>query len=505
VTARFAYDEVPYDTEANPGAHPRAMATLATLFGLAPAAPSTARVLEIGCGDGEHLVAAASYLPRATFVGFDLAEAAIARGRGSARRSGIANVELLHRDVVAVGEQRATLGSSGADAPFDFVIAHGLYSWVPAVVRPHVLGVMRRALAPNGVGFLSVNARPGWELRRVLRTIMREAARDASEPAARVTAALAAASELARTTDFGFADALSRAAAEYLAHVAKATPPEAPFSRYVFHDLLADENEAFSIEELSAHAHASGLRIVCVTPLAPGRETIAEAAGAMARDGTPFLEVLVCRSDAGVRDAPNVAAVADMWLWADLAPAAGGAFRTTAGALLQTDANGPMARAARHAPGFVRIRELADSGGRDALARDLYTAARDGALAVATEPAPIAPASATPRVGAHVRRQADDAVRAGVTSAVLTSAMHASFRVPFAELAIVRELDGATEVNVVCERASATFATARDEHVPFAIARAAGDAARRKAVEQHATATIDRFARHGFFGTTEVP
>ncbi|MFO0740802.1 MAG: class I SAM-dependent methyltransferase [Labilithrix sp.] len=76
-----AYDEVPYDTEANVETHPVAMATLARLAGLTPAPAWHARVLEIGCGDGENLGAAAAYLPEARFVGFDLAERAISSGR----------------------------------------------------------------------------------------------------------------------------------------------------------------------------------------------------------------------------------------------------------------------------------------------------------------------------------------------------------------------------------------------------------------------------------------
>ena len=120
MTERFAYDAVPYDTEANPEAHPRSMATLARLLGRAAAPPSTARVLEIGCGDGEHLIAAASYLPRARFVGFDLAGDAVARGTAAARAAGIENVELLHRDVRDVAA--AGLGPTGG--AFDSVVAH---------------------------------------------------------------------------------------------------------------------------------------------------------------------------------------------------------------------------------------------------------------------------------------------------------------------------------------------------------------------------------------------
>ena len=66
----FAYDEVPYDTEANVDTHPVAMATIAALAGLSPAAAARARILEIGCGDGANLSAMAAYLPSAKLVGF---------------------------------------------------------------------------------------------------------------------------------------------------------------------------------------------------------------------------------------------------------------------------------------------------------------------------------------------------------------------------------------------------------------------------------------------------
>jgi tRNA G46 methylase TrmB len=94
VTERFASDEVPYDTEVNPEAHPRSLATLARLFGLRTAALSKARVLENGCGDGEHMIAEASYLPHASFAGFDLAADALAQGTVSVHAKGTRNVRI---------------------------------------------------------------------------------------------------------------------------------------------------------------------------------------------------------------------------------------------------------------------------------------------------------------------------------------------------------------------------------------------------------------------------
>jgi SAM-dependent methyltransferase len=495
VTERFAYDAVPYDTEANPEAHPRSMATFARLLGRTPAAPSTARVLEIGCGDGEHLIAAASYLPRARFVGFDLAADAVARGTEAARGAGVVNVALLHRDVRDVAA--AGLGPIGG--AFDYVVAHGVYSWVPEAIRDDVLAVIRSALAPDGIGFLSVNALPGWTLRRALRGLMREASADVDEPAAKVRAALRLVDDLAAAgaSAPGFVGVLAKAAEDYRAHVTKATPPDAPFSRYVFHDLLADCNDPFSVAELSERLRTAGLRILCETPFSPARAgDFRDLAEDMARTGSPFLQVLVCRDDGsgdgeeggdgeeddsprscsdGRASALSLGAIRTMELWADLAPLPGGGYRTTTGALLRAPPGAPLARAAAAAPGFVSVSslagDLADEASIARLEHDLFVAFCQGVLLLATEAATIRGASDTPRADAHVRARARDALARGARTAVLTSALHRSYRVPDAELRVVVELDGRATVAEIVERV--------------------GDAA---LVER----AIDRFARYGF-------
>ena len=480
MTEQFAYDTVPYDTEANPEAHPRSMATLARFFGRVTAPPSTARVLEIGCGDGEHLIAAASYLRRARFVGFDLSAEAIARGVAVARAAGVENVELLHRDVRDVRAEG--LGA------FDYVIAHGVYSWVPEAIRADVLAVMRAALAPGGIGFVSVNALPGWSLRRALRALMREASADLDDPAAKVRAALALVDEVAAAgaTESGFFGVLANAAEEYRAHVTAATPPDAPFSRYVFHDLLAECNDPFSVEELVARLRAAGLRLICETPLARSRATDFDGlAEEMARSGSPFLQVLVERDDANAAstasDAVRTDAIREMQLWADLAPAPGGAFRTTTGALLKAAAGSPLDRAARSAPGFVGVSALVDDregekdGSRDALARlehDLFVSSCEGVLSLATEAAPIVGVTDRPRVDAYVRARARGALDRGARTAVVTSALHRSYRVTAAELEVIALLDG--------QRTTAEIVT-----------ELGGRAA-------HVETVIERFARYGF-------
>jgi SAM-dependent methyltransferase len=452
------------------------MATLARLFGLPARPPSTARVLEIGCGDGAHMIAAASYLPRASFVGFDLAAEAVARGAAAARATGVANVRLVHLDV---RDARAA-DPCGDGAPFDFVVAHGVYSWVPEAIRGDVLAVMRNALAPEGVGFLSVNAGPGWELRRALRMLMREAAAEVAEPAEKVRVALALVDELTTMQGEGFVSVLAAAAREYRAHVVQATPPDAPFSRYVFHDLLAEYNEPFTVAELELRLAASGLRLVCEAPLqrARGRDFPGLAAD-LARSGSPFLQVLVCRDDGAVpRREPDLEAIRSMHLWADLAPAGPGAYRTTTGALLRAAPGSGIARAALSAPGFAAIRTLADDDTTLAqLERDLFVASCEGVLSLAVEPPDVRGVGPHPCVTPHVRLTAREAARHGTRTAVLTSALHRSFRVPHAELRVVGELDGRGSVEPIAERAQVT---------PDVVA-----------------SVLDRFARHGFLVAPE--
>jgi SAM-dependent methyltransferase len=445
----FAYDEVPYDTKPNADTHPSAMGVVARLFGLAAPAPSRARVLELGCGNGENLIAAATYLPDARFVGLDLAEQAVLHGREAARASGAENVELLHRDVRDV--RREPLGT------FDFVIAHGLYSWVPEEVRPDVLGVLRDALAPSGVGFLSVNALPGWELSRALRELARHATRGERDPREKVARTLALAEALEREgAAGGFPGVLGAHARIWRAHVLSAKPPEAPFSRYAFHDLLAEYNEPFSTEALDARLAAAGLRRVAETPLDPARADGRpyDLAAAMAEGGVPFLQVLVCRAEADVAPAPLASAALD---------------------LLVSDGER-----------FVTARELTaremPGASDEAIGERVLEAIASRRLLPFLEPPRLArTAGDRPRVAPHVRARASAAIARGQSAATLTSALHASYEVPRAELLVVRELDGETSRSEVCARVAS-------EAKDWPEAR----------VARHVDDVVARLTRHGF-------
>lgn len=159
------YDSVAYPTAIFTQTHPDRLAAIARLHDIAAPDPATARVLEVGCGDGMNLLAMAVAAPEASFTGFDLAPTVIERGRARAVAAGLDNVRLEVRDVLeATGD---------LDGPFDTIIAHGLYAWVPPAVSAALLTLIGRLLAPRGVAFVSYNTLPGGYFRMAVRDLMR--------------------------------------------------------------------------------------------------------------------------------------------------------------------------------------------------------------------------------------------------------------------------------------------------------------------------------------------
>src|ERR1700742_1272227 len=157
------YDEIAYPSYPFPQTHPDRLATLATLFGLQPAPIDKCRVLEIGCGDGANLIPMALMLPESEFVGVDLAAHPVAKGQKMAGALGLRNVTLQQLDIADL---------SASFGQFDYVIAHGVYSWVPAEVRDQLLAICKANLSPQGVAYVSYNAYPGSHLREMIRGMM---------------------------------------------------------------------------------------------------------------------------------------------------------------------------------------------------------------------------------------------------------------------------------------------------------------------------------------------
>jgi methyltransferase-like protein/ubiquinone/menaquinone biosynthesis C-methylase UbiE len=179
-TQPTAYDTVPYSGHALAQAHPDRLATIATLFGMNPVEIARARVLELGCGDGLNLTSVALSLPEAQCLGVDLAAAGIHMGQERVRGLGLRNIELRQLDIMDVGD---SLGR------FDYIIAHGIYSWVPESARDKLLAICKQNLGENGVAYVSYNTYPGAHMRNLVRDMMRFHVSEFDDPHQRVTQA----------------------------------------------------------------------------------------------------------------------------------------------------------------------------------------------------------------------------------------------------------------------------------------------------------------------------
>jgi len=243
------YDALPYPGHPFPQSHPGRMAAQAVLRGLAPPAVETARVLELGCGDGGNLVPMALGLPRATFLGIDRNEAALVRARELAAALELTNIEFRAGD----------LESLERPGRFDYVVAHGLYSWIAPRAREDLLAVAHGALTQDGLLYLSYNTKPGGHLRQVVRELMQFAAREATDADEIVARARNAVKLVARAQQPG--DVYGAFLDDYLTRVLERS------DAHLFHDDLETFNDAVYVTEIVDHAARHGLRFLAEADL----------------------------------------------------------------------------------------------------------------------------------------------------------------------------------------------------------------------------------------------
>jgi SAM-dependent methyltransferase len=295
------YDQVLYPGKVYLQAHPDFLATCASLLGVETARVERCRVLELGCGDGANLVAMAAGLPDSEFVGIDQSERATSLGRELARELGLTNVTLEQADLRALEAHHA---------PFDYIIAHGVYSWVPPEAQDALLAACRRYLAPKGVAYVSYATYPGAHTRELVREMMLFHAGQVVDPREKVKRGV----EFVRFVREAQTEASSLAVMldEELTRLTKA-PHE-----YVFHDDFSEFSIPVYFAAFVEHAAAHGLRFLAEghfaffeDPHLPGavESAVAEwSAGDPVAEqqyldfvrGTAFRRTLLCHHDVPV-------------------------------------------------------------------------------------------------------------------------------------------------------------------------------------------------------------
>jgi methyltransferase-like protein/2-polyprenyl-3-methyl-5-hydroxy-6-metoxy-1,4-benzoquinol methylase len=313
-----SYDAVPYRGRAISDTHPDALGAMAAVHGLQPPLSQTARVLELGCASAVNLMAIAAALPGTTCVGVDGSRLQIDEGERLRAEAGLANVRLIAGLFESLGDD---LGE------FDYVICHGVYSWVPHDVQDRLLALCRSRLAPGGLAFLSYNVYPGWHTRQMLREMMLFHVRAISEPAERVAQARALLELLARMAKVE--DGTYRAGFATMAeHLADSD------DGYIFHEFLEDENRPAYFHQVVERAHAAGLRYVGSTssiweafPPTDVEEALAPLQDRVVREqyldflaDTTFRRSVFCRDDERVRPSPDPSRVRALFASAKARP-----------------------------------------------------------------------------------------------------------------------------------------------------------------------------------------
>ncbi|MFN5327777.1 MAG: methyltransferase regulatory domain-containing protein [Planctomycetota bacterium] len=158
------YDEVPYHSRCFIQTHPQRLAFIGRLFGMDPAKASNCRVLELGSASGGNLIPLALRYPQSQFLGLDYAEVQVIEGKKQVEALGLKNLEIRQADL---GEYDVT-----KDGKFDYIICHGVYSWVPPHVQHAILKICGQALTPQGIAYISYNCYPGWKMREIIRDAM---------------------------------------------------------------------------------------------------------------------------------------------------------------------------------------------------------------------------------------------------------------------------------------------------------------------------------------------
>jgi methyltransferase-like protein/2-polyprenyl-3-methyl-5-hydroxy-6-metoxy-1,4-benzoquinol methylase len=239
-----AYDELPYDARPFPQSHPDRLATIATLFGMTPTPIGACRVLELGCAAGGNLIPMAEQLPTSEFLGVDLSARQILDGNEVIETLRLRNVQLRQQDLMEFDP---------ACGAFDYIVCHGVYSWVPPAVQEKILEICARHLTPQGVAFISYNTYPGWRFRGAIRDMMIYHARDRGAAKAQVEQARALVDFLGHAVPAN-ASAYGAVLHDEMRSVRAYTDSQ------LFHEYLEEANAPVYFHEFATHAMRHGLQ-----------------------------------------------------------------------------------------------------------------------------------------------------------------------------------------------------------------------------------------------------
>ncbi|WP_169777452.1 class I SAM-dependent methyltransferase [Campylobacter mucosalis] len=172
-----SYDKLPYFSNAFVETSPFRLEAIGKFLTLNPAKTDNARVLEIGCSYGGNLLPFAAQNPNAKILGIDLSQTQIQTANELADKMGLKNIKFMQKDICELSPQDVK-----EFGKFDYIVCHGVYSWVPDFVRDAILKVIKNFLDPNGIAYISYNTYPGWKTKEVIREFLKFGTQKSNTP-----------------------------------------------------------------------------------------------------------------------------------------------------------------------------------------------------------------------------------------------------------------------------------------------------------------------------------
>jgi methyltransferase-like protein/trans-aconitate methyltransferase len=389
-----SYDQVPYAFYCFPESHPRRLQAVAHLFALETPAPAECRVLELGCAVGGNIVPMAYSLPDAKLIGIDLVASQIETAKEFARGSGVTNLELRAASIADITSEWGK---------FDYIVAHGVFSYVPPDVAEKLLQICVGQLTANGVAYISFNTYPGWHARMWAREAMQFRADEFADPLAKARAGRDFILALAQAP---FTSTLLQGEAQYL---------QGKDESYILHEYLERTNQPFYFRDFAARIAGHGLQylgdafqngMVAAENWAPFRSWMEANRDDLIRQeqyvdfvrNREFRRALICRSDLSIDRTQMLARAETMQAASYLrqsveangmtrfAHSRGGDLVTGAGPL-----HDALVTISGRFPRTISVKEVLDAAGqqRAAVLRELLNCWMNGMLELYVDPPPV--------------------------------------------------------------------------------------------------------------------
>ena len=157
------YNELLYKSNPFTYTVPALLEAQGKLFGLTPKDSRKARILELGSSFGGNIITQALYNPEAEFVGVDLTAEQVKKGNEVIEKIGLKNIKLIEKNILDINEDFGK---------FDYIIVHGVFSWVPDIGKEKIIKICNENLTEEGIAYISYNTYPGWKEADKIREMM---------------------------------------------------------------------------------------------------------------------------------------------------------------------------------------------------------------------------------------------------------------------------------------------------------------------------------------------